>query len=160
MRPLTYTPIGVVHTPFTAQAGMPLQTVAARGVAGTIELAADYLEGLNDLSGFSHLWLLVHLHQVRGHGLTVTPYLDDQPRGVFATRSPRRPNPIGLSIVRLLGVDGATLSIEEVDLLDGTPVLDIKPYVPLFDDRANALVGWFASRQHDVYEVRADDRFR
>jgi tRNA-Thr(GGU) m(6)t(6)A37 methyltransferase TsaA len=160
VEPITYPPIGVVHTPFTAQAGMPVQTVAARDVAGTIELAPEYVGGLSDLDGFSHLWLLVHLHQVQGHALTVTPYLDDQPRGVFATRSPRRPNPIGLSIVRLVGIDGATLKIEEVDLLDGTPVLDIKPYVPLFDYRADARIGWFASKQHNVYEVRADDRFR
>lgn len=160
LEPIAYMPIGVVHSPFTTQAGMPLQTVAAQGVAGTVELDPAFADGLKDLDGFSHLWLLVHLHQINGYALHVTPYLDDQRRGVFATRSPRRPNPIGLSLVRLVRIDGTTLHIEDIDLLDGTLVLDIKPFVPQFDNRETEQIGWFANRIQNVHTVRADDRFR
>jgi len=160
MESVTYMPIGVVRSPFTALAGMPIQTVAAQGIAGTVELAPGYAEGLKDIDGFSHLLLLVHLHLMNGFALEVTPFMDDQPRGVFATRSPRRPNPIGLSIVRLVRVEQITLHIEDIDLVDGTPVLDIKPYVPLLDDRRADRIGWFADNVYKVYHVRADDRVR
>src|SRR5262249_29915084 len=148
------------HSTFTALAGMPIQTVAAAGVAATIELEPSYAAGLRDIEGFSYLLIISHLHLMQGYTLEVTPFMDAQTHGVFATRSPRRPNPIGLSIVRLIRVEGATLHIEEVDLLDGTPVLDIKPYVPQLDDRAAERIGWFAANVHKVYEVRADDRVR
>src|SRR5262245_12252467 len=157
MQTITYTPIGVVHSPFTTLAGMPIQTVAAAGIAATIELEPGYAAGLRDIEGFSHLLIISHLHQMQGYTLEVTPFMDTQPHGVFATRSPRRPNPIGLSIVRLIRVDGAILHIEEVDLVDGTPVLDIKPYVPQLDDRTTERTGWFAANVHKVYEIRADD---
>jgi tRNA-Thr(GGU) m(6)t(6)A37 methyltransferase TsaA len=160
MKPILYTPIGIVHSPFTAQAGMPIQTVAAQGIAGTIELDPAFAAGLRDVDGFSHLWLVVHLHQIHGYALEVTPYLDDQPHGVFATRSPCRPNPIGLSIVRLIRVEASILYIEDLDLLDGTPVLDIKPYLPLFDQRETDQIGWFSATIQHVQTVRADDRFR
>jgi tRNA (adenine37-N6)-methyltransferase len=124
---VTYQPIGIVRSPFTTLEGMPLQTVAAQGVRGSVEVEPAYAEGLKDLAAFSHLILLTHLHQISGYALEVTPYLDDQPHGIFATRSPRRPNPIGLSVVRLVAIHDATLAIEDVDLLDGTPVLDLKP---------------------------------
>ena len=109
---------------------------------------------------FSYLLLLTHLHLMHGFALEVTPFMDTQPHGVFATRSLRRLNLIGLSIVRLVRVEGATLNIEEVDLVDGTPVLDIKPYVPQLDDRNAEGTGWFAENVHKVHEVRADDRIR
>lgn len=160
MEPIIYTPIGIVRSPFTSERGMPIQAVAAPEVAGRIELEPIYAPGLQDLDGFSHILVLCHLHRVQGASLTVTPFLDDQPHGVFATRSPKRPNSIGLSTVRLLRVEGHILHIAGVDLLDGTPVLDIKPYVPLFDDRADARIGWFAARIHNVHTTRADDRFR
>ncbi len=162
MRPdlVTYRPIGVVRTPFTDIEGMPVQPTAAVGVAGTIELDPALAEGLADIDGFSHLILVVHLHAIRTPRLTVTPFLDATPHGIFATRSPARPNPIGVSTVRLVGVDGATLAIEDVDLLDGTPLLDMKPYVPAFDDRADARVGWFAARLDRLPTTRSDDRFR
>jgi tRNA-Thr(GGU) m(6)t(6)A37 methyltransferase TsaA len=158
---INYTPIGVVHSPFTSLAGMPLQTIAAQGIAGSIEIAPAFREGLADLDGFSHLILLTHLHHMSGYALSVTPYLDDQPRGIFATRSPRRPNPIGLSVVRLLAIDeeARTLLIEDVDLADGTPLLDLKPYVPAFDARATERIGWFAGRLDRLHTTRADDRF-
>jgi len=160
METITYTPIGVIHSPFTTLAGMPIQTVAATGVAATVELDPSYAAGLTDIDGFSYLLLITHLHLMQGFALEVTPFMDTQPHGLFATRSPRRPNPIGLSIVRLVRVEGATLHIEEVDLVDGTPVLDIKPYVPRLDDRTAERTGWFAENVHKVYEVRADDRIR
>ena len=160
MQPITYTPIGVIRSPFTTLAGMPIQTVAAAGVAAMVELDPSYAAGLADINGFSYLLLITHLHLMQGYTLEVTPFMDTQPHGVFATRSPRRPNPIGLSIVRLVRVEGATLHIEEVDLVDGTPVLDIKPYVPQLDDRAAARTGWFAENVHKVHQVRADDRIR
>ena len=160
MQTITYTPIGMVRSPFTTLAGMPIQTVAAKGIAATIELEPSYAAGLRDIDAFSYLLIITHLHLMQGYALEVTPFMDTQTHGVFATRSPRRPNPIGLSIVRLMRVEGATLHIEEVDLVDGTPVLDIKPYVPQLDDRVAERIGWFAANVHKVYEVRADDRVR
>jgi tRNA-Thr(GGU) m(6)t(6)A37 methyltransferase TsaA len=158
MEPVTYTPIGVVRAPFTALAGMPIQTVAAKGVVATIEIEPSYTQGLKDLAEFSYLLILAHLHLMQGYQLEVTPFMDTQPHGVFATRSPRRPNPIGLSIVRLVRVEGGTLHIEEIDLVDGTPVLDIKPYVPTLDDRPAERTGWFADNVHKVHSIRADNR--
>jgi tRNA-Thr(GGU) m(6)t(6)A37 methyltransferase TsaA len=155
-----YTPIGVVRSPFTTLEGMPLHTVAARGVTGTVEIAPAYQGGLKDLEEFSHLILITHLHRMDGFALEVTPYLDDQSHGVFATRAPRRPNPIGLSVVRLIAVqEDAILLIEDVDLLDGTPLMDLKPYVPAFDAYATERVGWYASRLDRLDSTRADHRF-
>jgi tRNA (adenine37-N6)-methyltransferase len=156
---VTFTPIGVVRTPFATHAGMPIQTVAAAGVKGTIELDPAYADGLADLDGFTHLHLITHMDRTGPASLRVTPYLDTVHRGVFATRSPKRPNAIGLSLVRLVRIEGTVLHIEEVDLLDGTPLLDIKPYVPPFDDRADARYGWFEQRAQHVHTVRADARF-
>ena len=159
LEPVTYRPIGVIHTPFTDVEGMPIQPAAAAGVRGTIDLDPGFATGLLDLDGFSHLILLYHLHEVRAPRLTVTPFLDDRPHGIFATRSPARPNPVGLSTVRLVSVLGSTIEIEDVDMLDGTPLLDIKPYIPAFDDRAGARVGWFAGNLDRLVDVRADGRF-
>jgi tRNA-Thr(GGU) m(6)t(6)A37 methyltransferase TsaA len=159
LEPVTYQPIGVIHTPFTDVDGMPIQPVAAAGVRGTIDLDPGFAAGLLDLDGFSHLILLYHLHEVRAPRLTVTPFLDDRPHGIFATRSPARPNPVGLSTVRLVRVLGSAIEIEDVDMLDGTPLLDIKPYIPAFDDRAGARVGWFTGRLDRLVDARADGRF-
>jgi len=159
MEGVTYQPIGVVRSPFTALEGMPLQTIAAQGVRGSVELEPAYAEGLKDLAAFSHLILLTHLHHMSGYSLEVTPYLDDQPHGIFATRFPRRPDPIGLSVVRLIAIHDATLVIEDVDLLDGTPVLDLKPYVPAFDSRDTERIGWFTGRIERVHTTRSDNRF-
>lgn len=159
MEVVTYQPIGVVRSPFTTLEGMPLQTVAAQGVQGSVELEPILAAGLKDLAAFSHLILLTHLHQMSGYSLEVTRYLDDQPHGLFATRSPRRPNPIGLSVVRLIAIQDATLIIEDVDLLDGTLVLDLKPYVPTFDARETERIGWYAGRIERVQTTRSDRRF-
>jgi tRNA-Thr(GGU) m(6)t(6)A37 methyltransferase TsaA len=159
MNAVCFDPIGLIHSPFKDPVGMPIQSIAAQGVPGWIEVDPVYQPGLQDLAGFDYLILLYHLHLIEGANLTVTPFLDDQPRGVFATRSPKRPNPIGLSIVRLVRVDGARVEIEDVDVVDGTPLLDIKPYVPAFDVRATERIGWFAKNIARVAEVRADGRF-
>ena len=160
MDPVTYRPIGVVRSPFTKAEGMPIQAVAAGGVRGCVELDPAYAEGLKDIEGFSHLILLYHLHEVTAQRLSVTPFLDTASHGIFATRSPARPNAIGMSTVRLLSMSGCTLEVEGLDILEGTPLLDIKPYVPQFDDREGARIGWYADRVQSVGETRADGRFR
>jgi tRNA-Thr(GGU) m(6)t(6)A37 methyltransferase TsaA len=160
MDAVTLQPIGVIRTPWTEMAGMPLQAVAAEGVRGTVEIAAEYAAGLRDLEGFSHLILLYHLHRMTGYALEVTPYLDTRKRGVFATRSPKRPNPIGFSVVRLVHVEACTLTIEDVDMLDGTPLLDLKPYVPAFDHRPADRTGWLEANAAKIQTTRADERFR
>ena len=152
-------PIGVVRSPFTRLEGMPLQSVAARDGRGTVEVREELAPGLKDLDGFSHIHLVTFLHRGVPGGLEVLPFLDDTPRGIFATRSPRHPNPIGLSVVRLLEVAGAVLHVDGLDLLDGTPVLDIKPYVPEFDAVEAERTGWLAGAAARVHDTRADGRF-
>jgi tRNA-Thr(GGU) m(6)t(6)A37 methyltransferase TsaA len=159
MVPIPYTQIGVVRSPYSALDGMPLQTVAAPEVEARIELEPTIHGALRDLEGFSHLWLIAHLHAVDGWSAEVVPFLDTVSRGVLATRSPRRPNPIGLSLVELVRVEAGVLHVRGIDLLDGTPILDVKPYVPLFDTRADARAGWFAEAGPRVHEVRSDRRY-
>jgi tRNA-Thr(GGU) m(6)t(6)A37 methyltransferase TsaA len=156
---VSYEPVGVVRSPYARLAGMPLQSAAAREIRGQIEIAPRFAAGLKDLDGFSHLHLITHLHRGAPGGLVVVPFLDDVRRGIFATRSPRHPNPIGLSVVRLLSVDHATLEITGLDLVDGTPVLDIKPYVPEFDTVAAERTGWLEDVAERVHRVTADARF-
>lgn len=142
---IEYRPIGLIHTPHETTGATPIQPSRARGARGRVEIFEDYVEGLDDLDGFSHIILLYHLHRSNGYRLRVTPFLDTQPRGLFATRAPWRPNPIGLSVVRLIGVEGGDLTVQDVDMLNGTPVLDIKPYVKEFDQRQEVRLGWFES---------------
>lgn len=151
METIQYTPIGVVHSPFHAELGMPIQSIVAEDVIGTVALEPAYAPGLQDIEPFSYLFLLCHLHRASGRALVVTPFLDDQPHGVFATRSPKRPNPISLSIVKLLRVAGCVLHVAG---------LDIKPYVPRFDVRETDGIGWYAGQLQKLATVRADDRFR
>ena len=158
--PFTYIPIGIVRSPFSDIAGMPIQPTGARGIRGTIEIRPEFIAGLKDLDGFSHVILIYVFHRCNGYSLEVKPFLDPTPHGIFATRAPRRPNAIGLSIVRLEGIVGNTLAIEDVDILDGTPLLDIKPYVPAFDSHGDAKAGWFDVVSCDAASVRSDDRFR
>ena len=157
MSQLVFEPIGVVHSQYMQAEGTPIQPSRADGATGVVELYPRYADGLRDLSGFSHIILLTYLHQAKPFSLQVVPYLDTVPRGLFATRAPSRPNPIGLSTVKLLGIEGPLLTVEGLDLLDGTPVLDIKPYFDDFDRRDNVRSGWLeAARQRKVV---ADNRF-
>ena len=160
MQEIRYRPIGVIHSPFKQTKGMPIQPPGARGVAGTIEVNPEYGDGLKDLDGFSHIFLLYHFHLSQGYSLTVKPYLDDSLRGVFATRAPRRPNAIGISVVRLVEIEGCTLHIEDLDIADSPPLLDIKPYVPEFDSREVERIGWLAGKAEKAAEVGADERFK
>jgi tRNA (adenine37-N6)-methyltransferase len=138
-------PIGILHTPFTDISQTPIQ--ASRSQArGIVEVFPEYVEGLQDLEGFSHIYLLYAFHESSGYSLLVKPFLDDQFRGLFATRYPARPNPIGLSVVRLITRKGNILEVEGVDMLDGTPLLDIKPYVPDFDVRTGTRNGWYNAK--------------
>ena len=138
-------PIGVVHSQFTEPRGMPIQPALAEGALGTVEVFGDYVAGLADLDGFERIWLIYWFDRVCDVRLSVTPFLDDVPRGLFATRAPCRPNPIGLSPVRLLRVVGNVLHVADVDVLDGTPLLDIKPYAPQFDCFDVTRSGWLDS---------------
>ena len=160
MKKITYNPIGIIHSPFNDVKGMPIQPAGARGVAGTVEIKQEYVDGLKDIEGFSHIILIYHFHLSKNYSLKVKPFLDDNLHGVFATRAPRRPNPIGISIVRLVKVEGCILHIEDVDILDGTPLLDIKPYVPEFDIHETQKIGWLSEKVKKVHEVKADERFQ
>jgi tRNA-Thr(GGU) m(6)t(6)A37 methyltransferase TsaA len=133
--------------------------VAARGVEGVLEVDDAFVAGLRDLDGFSHVIALWHMHLMTGHELSVVPFLDNASHGIFATRSPKRPNPIGFSVYRVLGVDGNRVLVADVDAVDGSPLLDIKPYVPAFDAHAAERIGWFADRLDAAHTARADRRF-
>jgi len=157
--PICYQPIGVIHTPYTTLEGMPIQPVGARGVRGRVEIFPEFAPGLRDLAGFSHITLLYHLHRSAGFELIVRPFLDTEPRGLFATRAPRRPNPIGLSTVRLLAVHEQFLEVEGVDMLDGTPLLDLKPYLPEFEPAEEIRRGWLEDAAWKAQSARYDRRF-
>jgi tRNA (adenine37-N6)-methyltransferase len=155
---IQFTPVGIIHTPFTEPEGVPVQAQGGKN-KGSIEVYEQFAAGLKDLNGFSHIMLLYHFHLSSGYSLEVKPFLDEEPRGLFATRAPKRPNPIGISVVRLIEIKGNKLLIEDVDMVDGTPLLDIKPYVPAFDVRENVKTGWLEGKGDLIYKARADGRF-
>ena len=138
-------PIGIIHSPFTEKGQVPIQASRSQ-VIGLVELFPEFADGLQDIEGFSHIFLLYNFHCSSGFSLHVKPFLDDHEHGLFTTRHPCRPNPIGLSIVQLIFRQENYLTVEGVDALDGTPLLDIKPYVPEFDAYIDARIGWFATR--------------
>ena len=156
---IEYQPIGTIHSPFKTVKGMPIQPSGAAGIRGTIEIYRKFRKGLKDLDGFSHIILLYHFHRNTGCNLLVRPFVDNVERGVFSTRAPRRPNLIGLSVVRLIGIDECTLTIEGVDVLDGTPLLDIKPYVPDFDHPDVTNIGWLEKTHKAARSCKSDNRF-
>ena len=156
---ICYNPIGIIHSPFKKPEGTPIQAAAAKGVKGLVEIFPEYVDGLKDLDGFSHIILIYHFHLARKKLLLVKPFLDDELRGVFATRAPSRPNPIGLSVVKLNGVEENILYIENVDILDGTPLLDIKPCIPEFDFCRVERTGWIEKRIHRMDSRSDDGRF-
>ena len=154
---ITINPIGVVRSPFTEAAGVPIQPAFAGGAEGIVEVYEPYRQGLKDLDGFERIWLLCWLHKARATKLLVKPYLEDTQRGLFATRAPARPNPIGLSSVRLLSIEHGAIRVAELDILDGTPLLDIKPYVSKFDCYHVERNGWLDDARGK--QPIADDRF-
>ena len=159
MSVVVYKPIGVVHSPFKVPQDVPIQSAAAEGVTGYIKLSTEYVEGLRDVEGFSYLILIYHCHMAQEYSLLVRPFLDKQLHGVFSTRAPSRPNPIGLSIVRLNKIENNLLHIQDVDIIDGTPLLDIKPFVPDFDQRTAAKIGWLTENIDKMHQRRDDGRF-
>ncbi len=154
--PISFTPIGIIHSEHTVPEETPIQPIYATGCQGRLIVEPEYADGLKDIEAFSHLYLIYHLDRAPQPKLLVQPFLQDKPHGVFATRSPRRPNPIGMSIVRLIRREGNTLFLEDVDILDGTPILDIKPYTARFDRIEGTRNGW----QDEVSEETARKRGR
>ena len=159
MQEIQYQPIGIIHTPFKSPEGTPIQPKGAKGIEGSVELFEEYAQGLNDLDGFSHIHLLYHCHLSKTYSLNVVPFLDTEKRGLFSTRAPSRPNPIGLSVVQLLGIENNVLRIMDIDVIDGTPLLDIKPYVPEFDVRKATKIGWLGLRSINIRNAKDDGRF-
>lgn len=160
LQEITFKPIGIIHTAHKKPSGMPIQPHGAKRAKGTIKLNAELVPGLADLDGFSHLILIYHFHQVKGHKLCVVPFMDDKAHGIFATRAPVRPNPIGLSIVKLKKVDGNLVFFEGADMLDGTPLLDIKPFFARFDNREDAVSGWLDKKEDlNALGYKSDERF-
>ena len=153
---LVLKPIGVIRSPHTEPPKTPIQPVYAQGIEGRAEILPEFADGLRDLEGFSHIILVYHFHRAKGVRLLVQPFLEDVEHGVFATRAPCRPNPIGTSLVRLVRREGTVLHLEDVDVLDGTPLLDIKPYIGRFDVRDDVRCGW----QEGVDETTAKRRGR
>ncbi|MFW5985700.1 MAG: tRNA (N6-threonylcarbamoyladenosine(37)-N6)-methyltransferase TrmO [Halanaerobiaceae bacterium] len=161
MKEICYKPIGEVKSPFKKPEGTPIQPPAAEGVEGRIELLPEFAAGLKDIEGFSHLILLYDCHLAGECSLLSTPFMEDREHGVFSIRAPSRPNSIGLSIVRLIKREENTLLIKDVDLISGTPLLDIKPYVPAFDarNRDEVSIGWLEKNIDKLPEKKDDGRF-
>jgi tRNA-Thr(GGU) m(6)t(6)A37 methyltransferase TsaA len=159
LSPVTLSPIGVIHSPHTRGKRTPIQPVYAEGIKGTVKVFPEYAEGLRDIEGFSHIYLIYHFHRAEPIRLIVKPYLEDVFHGVFATRTPHRPNPIGFSVVRLTKREDNILYVEDVDILDGTPLLDIKPYISRFDHRENVRNGWQEHIDEDLARLRGSRKY-
>ncbi len=156
---ITYNPIGFFHSPFADVENMPIQPVGGMNVEGEIELFTEYRAGLQDLEGFSHIIVISHLHRIKGYDLLVKPFLDINVHGIFATRSPKRPNPIGFSVMKLKEVTSSSLIVKGVDVVDGTPVIDVKPYVADFDIWEADRFGWFEGKSKNAKYHQSDNRF-
>ena len=154
MNKISYKPIGIIHSPFKKPLGTPIQPTAAESICGTVEIFPEYAEGLKDIEGFSHIILLYHFHLSKRSQLLLKPFLDNKVHGVFAVRAPNRPNPIGISVVRLIGREGNLINICNVDIIDGTPLLDIKPYIPELDMRQVTKKGWLKGKVDKVKKTK------
>ncbi|MGB5747843.1 MAG: tRNA (N6-threonylcarbamoyladenosine(37)-N6)-methyltransferase TrmO [Desulfobacterales bacterium] len=159
MKIIEYRPIGIIHSPHKTPQGSPIQPTAAEGIKGHIEIYPEFAEGLEDLAGFSHIFIIYHFHLSKKFSLKVKPFLDDDQHGLFATRAPSRPNPIGISVVRLVEINERTLRIQNVDVVDSTPLLDIKPYVPAFDVHTVEKIGWLEKKSRKIEKAVDDGRF-
>ncbi len=157
---IEFSPIGIIHTPFMTAENVPIQPAADNNTNGWIEILDEFTDGLADLEGFSHIYLIFHLHKCTDYKLKVVPFLDTEERGIFSTRSPVRPNPVGLSVVKLLSVTGNILKIQGIDILDGTPLIDIKPFVPMFEDIKEIRTGWFSGKEKEIAGKTSDGRFK
>ncbi len=159
MDKICYTPIGIIRSPFTESKGTPIQPTASLNTEGRVEIFPEFRDGLQDLENFSHIFLIYHFHLSKKAPLKVKPFMDDKEHGIFSIRAPSRPNSIGISIVRLDKIEGNIIYIKDVDIIDGTPLLDIKPYVAEFDIRKVTKNGWL---KHNVYKLgntKDDERF-
>jgi len=159
MNDIKYIQIGIIHSPFKEPKGTPIQPKAGHGIDGTVEVFQEYTEGLKDIDGFSHIILLYHFHLSKESSLKVKPFMDDQIHGIFSTRAPSRPNPIGISVVQLVKIEGNILHVKDLDIVDGTPLLDIKPYVREFDIRDVEKKGWLEKNVRKLSTSKDDGRF-
>jgi tRNA (adenine37-N6)-methyltransferase len=154
-----YKPIGIIHSPFHNMEEMPIQPTSESSGLGTVEIYTEFTDGLKDLGGFSHIYLLYHFHKTRQSKLLVTPFLDTQAHGIFATRAPGRPNPIGISLVKIVNLENNLIHVDHIDILDGTPLLDIKPYVPEFENAHDVRIGWLEQAKGQIRTRKSDKRF-
>jgi len=154
-----YKPIGVIHSPFHNLEEMPIQPSSESSGLGTVEIYTEFVDGLKDLSGFSHIYLLYHFHKMHQSKILVTPFLDTEAHGIFATRAPSRPNPIGISLVKIVCIKDNLIHVDHVDILDGTPLLDIKPYVPEFEKVHDVRIGWLEQAKGQISTRKSDERF-
>ncbi len=159
MQPISFQPIGIIHSDHLEPQGTPIQFSGAKDARGEIEIFPEFQDGLIDLDGFSHLILIYYFHQIKNPALIVKPFMDDAEHGVFATRSPARPNPIGFSIVKLNKIRGSRLYVQGLDIINETPLLDIKPYVPNFDHIEADRIGWLETNIHKHSITKDDGRF-
>ena len=160
MPQITFHPIGIIHTPFISADNMPIQGAGGKGIKATIEIYPEFSAGLKDLDGFSHIILLYHLHLVEKSALIVKPFMDEEHHGIFATRSPVRPNPIGMTTVRLVEIKDNLLIVEDIDMMDQSPLLDIKPCLPMIDDIQGLKLGWLTGKIDQFSRKQSDDRFK
>ncbi len=156
---IIFEPIGIIYTPFNSKEGMPIQANGALGIKGQIIMKDEFIPGLKDLEGFSHIILIYQFHKSEGFELQTIPFMDDEKRGVFATRAPKRPNSIGISVVRLLRIKKKIIHIENVDILNETPLIDIKPYISDFDIHETEKNGWIENKTKQLNKIKSDNRF-
>ncbi len=159
MNEIIFKPVGVIHSPFSEPKGTPIQPSAAENTEGSVKVFPEFAEGLKDIEGFSHIILIYYFHLSKKPSLLVTPFMDLHQHGVFATRASARPNPIGFSVVKLEKVEGNLLLVKDIDIIDGTPLLDIKPCVPEFDFSKVTKTGWLENTVRDIAETKDDGRF-
>lgn len=155
-----YRPVGIIHSAFNNLKDMPIQPTSDASGTGFVEIFPEYVDFLKDLEGFSHIYLLYHFHRVRQTSLMVTPFLDREPRGIFATRAPSRPKAIGLSLVELMRIENNLIYVDHLDVLNKTPLLDVKPYVPEFEHTHDVRVGWLEQAKDRVRSQKSDARFK
>jgi len=159
IKDVNYKFIGIIKTPFNSKEGMPIQPTGAKGINGVIEINPEFAEGLTDLDGFSHIILIYHFHKADNFHLMVKPFMDDKEHGVFSTRAPKRPNSIGLSVVKLNHIEGNLVYVENIDVLNETPLLDIKPLIPDVDFAEVDRLGWLEGKSNKMGDKKADNRF-